>query len=227
LALNVNKRRKLSDNFNFRINHISLLLLISLLFAFQLGINLPAQKVLHSLFFTEITKTKSFYSIIYILGALSFGPILEEILFRGIILRGLLYSYSPWKAIILSAVIFGIIHGQPIIIMGGIFFGIFLGYIYYKSNSLGLTILLHFSTNLFGIMGSYLNYRLGSPNFKNISDLYGNYSLILIITLAIMFLIISYFLILNHYYPVKKNGSMTTCMGSSILHPSHKVAQSE
>lgn len=205
LALNVNKKRKLRYNFNFKINHISLLLLISLLFTFQLAINLPAQKVLHSLFFTEIIKAKSFYSFSYILGALSFGPILEEILFRGIILKGLLYSNSPWKAIILSAVIFGIIHSQPIIILGGIFFGIFLGYIYYKTNSLGLTILLHFATNLFGIIGSYLNYRLGSPNFKMISDLYGNYSLVLIIVLTIMFIVVSYFLIFNHFYPVEKH----------------------
>jgi membrane protease YdiL (CAAX protease family) len=195
LAFYVNKKRKLSFNFNFKLNHFNLLLFIFLLFTFQLGINLPAQKVFHSLIFSEIIKTKSFYSFIYILGALSFGPILEEILFRGIILKGLLYSYSPWKAIILSSVIFGIIHGRPIVIPGAIFFGIFLGYVYYKTNSLGITILLHFLTNLFGLIGSYINYSFGSPNFNMVSDLYGDLSWFLIIFLVIMFIITSYFLV--------------------------------
>lgn len=38
------------------------------------------------------------------------APILEEILFRGVILQGLLKNYLPAKAIIWSSVIFGVAH---------------------------------------------------------------------------------------------------------------------
>jgi len=196
LAYLVNRRRKLSFNFDFKLNRFYLLpLILLILFAFQIGINLPVQKIINSLVFNEIIVSKIFYSSVYIIGALSFGPILEEVLFRGIILKGLLSNYKPWKAILISAVIFGIIHGQPLMIPGAILFGICFGYLYYKTNSLGITILCHFTTNLFGMVGSYLNYRFGKPNFKIISDLYGNFSLIFIIVLAIMFIISSYFLV--------------------------------
>ena len=45
------------------------------------------------------------------------APILEELLFRGIILEAFLKNYSPWKAIIWSSIIFGVfrlikIHSQ-------------------------------------------------------------------------------------------------------------------
>lgn len=41
------------------------------------------------------------------------GPVLEEMLFRGAITKVLLQRYSPVKAIILSALIFGIFHINP------------------------------------------------------------------------------------------------------------------
>ena len=41
------------------------------------------------------------------------GPILEEMLFRGAITKVLLRKYNPVKAIILSALIFGIFHINP------------------------------------------------------------------------------------------------------------------
>lgn len=72
----------------------------------------------------------------------------EELLFRGVIMR---FSYNNSKnihlAIILSAAIFGIAHGSaynffPIMLMG-----IVLGYIYYLTGSLWLSILAHFLNN--------------------------------------------------------------------------------
>ena len=41
------------------------------------------------------------------------GPVLEEMLFRGAITKVLLQRYSPVKAIILSALVFGIFHINP------------------------------------------------------------------------------------------------------------------
>ena len=41
------------------------------------------------------------------------APILEELIFRGIMLDGLLRIYSPTKAVIVSSLLFGLIHLNP------------------------------------------------------------------------------------------------------------------
>ena len=41
------------------------------------------------------------------------GPVLEEILFRGAITKALLQQYPPTKAILISALLFGVFHINP------------------------------------------------------------------------------------------------------------------
>ena len=57
-----------------------------------------------------------------------------------------------------------------------------------------MTVILHFSTNLFGFVGSFLNLRFGNKDFKVISDYYGNFSLFLIVALFLVFLLSVYYL---------------------------------
>lgn len=76
------------------------------------------------------------------------GPVCEEIIFRGIILKGFLKSYSPKKAIVYSALIFGVIHLMPLQVISAFFAGLVLGYIYYKTKSLWLPIIIHVLNNL-------------------------------------------------------------------------------
>lgn len=81
----------------------------------------------------------------------------EEFLFRGVIMR---LSYSNSRnihfAILVSAAIFGIAHGSvynylPIMLMG-----VLLGYIYYLSGSIWLSVLAHFLNNSLGAIGLFL-----------------------------------------------------------------------
>lgn len=76
------------------------------------------------------------------------GPVLEEVLFRGIILRGFLQKYSPRQAIIYSAIAFGVMHLHPIQMLVGFAVGIVMGYIYYRTRSLTLVIGVHAFNNL-------------------------------------------------------------------------------
>ena len=41
------------------------------------------------------------------------APILEEILFRGILQESLTRKYGPWRGILIASAIFGIVHGIP------------------------------------------------------------------------------------------------------------------
>lgn len=77
-----------------------------------------------------------------------FAPIFEEILFRGIILRGMLNSkLSPILAIVISGLIFGMAHLNPWQFVGAGLLGSIFGYVYYRTKSLLLPIILHALNN--------------------------------------------------------------------------------
>ncbi len=77
------------------------------------------------------------------------APILEEILFRGIIMKGMINNkVAPITAIIVSALIFGAVHFNPWQFAGAFLLGLVLGLVYYKTKSLLMPILLHAFNNL-------------------------------------------------------------------------------
>lgn len=80
-------------------------------------------------------------------------PVMEEILFRGIIMSEFLSAMGAVPAIILSAIIFGLFHGQPIQIGYAIVCGVILGCVYFFSKSLILPIIVHSVFNFFGSAG--------------------------------------------------------------------------
>lgn len=78
-----------------------------------------------------------------------FAPLFEEVLCRGIILRGLLHYYSPWKAIVWSSAMFAVMHLNPWQAIPAFLIGGLMGWIYYKTRSLWATIFIHFLNNSF------------------------------------------------------------------------------
>lgn len=95
------------------------------------------------------------------------GPILEELLFRGAITRVLLEKYSPAKAVIISALIFGIFHINPAQVVSAFLIGLLLAWLYYKTASLIPCILVHILNNSLSVYLS-LNY----PEVETTADLF-------------------------------------------------------
>ncbi|MEM8528371.1 MAG: CPBP family intramembrane glutamic endopeptidase [Bacteroidota bacterium] len=87
-----------------------------------------------------------------VIAAVILAPILEEVLFRGVILKGLLQKYGHWKAILISAVVFGIIHFHPLQAINAMVIGIVLGFVYWRTRSLMAVIILHFINNSFAFL---------------------------------------------------------------------------
>ncbi|HAB15451.1 MAG TPA: hypothetical protein DCE44_03265 [Verrucomicrobiales bacterium] len=75
-------------------------------------------------------------------------PIVEETLCRGLILRAMLKKWRPRTAIILSALIFGAIHLNPWQFFYATWLGLVLGWVYWRTQSLGLCMLMHAGNNL-------------------------------------------------------------------------------
>lgn len=81
-----------------------------------------------------------------------FAPLFEEWLCRGLVLRGLLRQLKPSSAIMVSAAFFAILHMNPWQAIPAFILGCLFGYVYYKTGSLKLTMLMHFANNTMALI---------------------------------------------------------------------------
>lgn len=180
----VNHLRKQKNEWNFNIINVRFIYIMLVpLLIFQIGINSPLNDIINHLLSNKAELTNPISDLYTTLGALLLAPILEESIFRGIILKGLLTKYTPKFSIIISALIFGLIHGKPLQIWGALLLGLLFGWIYYKTKSLGTTILLHFFANLIALTNEYLFF-----NFIDSTSLLPIDLFILILSIPLLFL---------------------------------------
>ena len=87
-------------------------------------------------------------TFIGILAIAVLGPIAEEVTFRGAI-QGHLHNNgeTPWRAIFISSILFGLIHLNPAQIPFAMVVGAILGVFYYKEKSLVIPCIIHILNN--------------------------------------------------------------------------------
>lgn len=90
-----------------------------------------------------------------------FAPLLEEVLFRGAIQGYMMRHFKPWTAIICSALVFGIIHMNPVQVVYATLLGVILGWIYYRTGSLLPVILGHVLNNSIATVSMLLGFEEG------------------------------------------------------------------
>lgn len=78
------------------------------------------------------------------------APLIEEILFRGLVLNRLRKVMPVWAAVVISSVFFGLMHGQILWIMYTSLVGLVLGLTAWKMKSALAPMFMHFVFNLFG-----------------------------------------------------------------------------
>ncbi|MCY6485755.1 type II CAAX endopeptidase family protein [Clostridium aestuarii] len=128
--------------------------------------------------FDELVKTP----IILTIYVSVIAPIFEETICRGIILEQLYKRYGMIRAVIVSSLLFAIMHLNIHQGVNAFFIGLLLGFVYIKTNSLLLSMFLHFVNN------SLVSLRVFIP-FLNIGE--EKFSIIQLICGAIL-LIVSY-----------------------------------
>lgn len=77
------------------------------------------------------------------------APVIEELLFRKLLIDRL-HRFGDRAAILVSAVAFGLLHGNFSQLFYACFIGMLLGYVYCRTRRLRYTILLHMAINLLG-----------------------------------------------------------------------------
>ncbi len=89
-------------------------------------------------------------SIIYVFTLCFIVPVAEELVFRGIVFGQLRKGFGPWVSVLISAVVFGLMHGSDIHIGYALVCGLIIAACYYLTDSLIASIILHMIFNIFG-----------------------------------------------------------------------------
>lgn len=76
------------------------------------------------------------------------GPIIEELMFRGIIYNELKSKYSNMKSILITTIFFAVIHINIIQILYALIIGFILIFVYEKYNNIKAPIILHMASNI-------------------------------------------------------------------------------
>ncbi|MCF0162361.1 MAG: CPBP family intramembrane metalloprotease [Fusobacterium necrophorum] len=85
---------------------------------------------------------------IFLLAAI-IAPLLEEVVFRGIVLRSIEKLRGTAAALISSSIIFGIFHGNLVQFVYTFIMGIIAGYVYIKTRNILFPVFIHFGNNAY------------------------------------------------------------------------------
>jgi membrane protease YdiL (CAAX protease family) len=130
---------------------------------------LPVPQFLKDTF--ELMMVKPLF-IISIIWAGIIPAFAEEMLFRGVILNGFKENYSEKKAIIVSALLFGLYHLNPWQFVLAFIIGLFSAFICLRTGSIALSIYIHFFNNVMSVV--VLRYKDIIP-IKGIGAAYSKY----------------------------------------------------
>lgn len=95
------------------------------------------------------------------LSAVIAAPIVEEVIFRGVVLGSFRKIFPAWASILISAVIFGVYHMNPVAIVYATVMGIIAGVVYEKKQNLLFPIMLHMANNFMGLLQDFVPAGIG------------------------------------------------------------------
>lgn len=116
--------------------------------------------------------------------------LLEEMIWRGYILRSL-RAYGDGFAVVISAMLFGLMHGNLRQIPFAFIVGLCLGFLYVCTNNIWIPIVVHFLNNGISVMMEYTSFFLPQDAIS-MFYVYVIYGLLITGLLAVLLLLICY-----------------------------------
>lgn len=100
-----------------------------------------------------------------------FAPLTEELVFRGAILKALLqWKPNPWVGIVISALLFALVHMNPAQMPHAVLVGLLLGWMYYRTDSVIPGVVYHWVNNTV----AYVMYNLYPDPDMTLVELFGS-----------------------------------------------------
>lgn len=116
--------------------------------------------------------------------------LLEEMIYRGYILRTL-RPYGDGFAVLISAMLFSLMHGNLRQIPFAFIVGLFLGFLYVQTNNIWIPIVVHFINNGISVAMEYLSLSLSDAGMSTLYVLV-TYGLIVLGLIATLVLLLAY-----------------------------------
>ena len=91
------------------------------------------------------------------------GPVMEEVLFRGVVLNALLDGLSPWRAVLAAALLFAVSHLNAPQFVAALGLGIMFGWLRLRTKSLLPGIAGHAFVNLWSTVARHAHHVRLSP----------------------------------------------------------------
>lgn len=129
------------------------------------------------------------------------APILEEVLFRGIIQESLTNKFGPLAGILVTSGIFAVIHINPPQVVNAFFVALILGYIYYMTQSLIPVILIHALNNAI----AYFSWMMSGGKMMSTSEMISNSTVYYIVYAVSCVILIIAFLGIYRAIKIKPN----------------------
>lgn len=143
IPLLINDYKKYKKQINTKINYFYLIIL---------GVILSLMYNVFAYYLNFALKTSLFDNnsnvAVTLLSTGILGPIIEELMFRGIIYNELKSKYSNMKSILITTIFFAIIHINIIQILYALIIGFILIFVYEKYNNIKAPIILHMASNI-------------------------------------------------------------------------------
>ncbi|MDK2800968.1 MAG: protease family protein [Clostridiales bacterium] len=96
--------------------------------------------------------------------------ICEEVMFRGVILRGY-ERFGRTTALIVTSLLFSVMHRNIQNVLGIFFIGLLIGYLVYRTNSIFAGMIAHFTNNAMVVLITYGFSKLANMMGTNLKDL--------------------------------------------------------
>jgi len=114
-------------------------------------------------FFADLVMAKhSFWGSLFALSVVA--PVTEELFFRGLVMHGFLNRYSVRNSVLVSAILFGLIHLNPWQLISGISLGLLLGWWFVRTRSLLPCLAGHALANGSMLFSSFLPFHISGFN---------------------------------------------------------------
>lgn len=109
-------------------------------------------KLVDSTYSSMLTSHSAFETSFIIFVVAVIPALCEETLFRGLVQKSFEQKFKPFWSIFITAVFFGIYHFNPYGLVALISLGIYFGYAAYMSDSIFVSMTLHFLNNLVSVL---------------------------------------------------------------------------
>lgn len=99
------------------------------------------------------------------------APVVEELIFRGVVMHGLMRNYSRTTAVFYSGLLFALFHLNPWQFPATFVLGLLLGWLMVRTKNIGLAIAGHAINNLLVLLSITFHDKLEALVFSRLSDL--------------------------------------------------------